>query len=204
VCCGTADERIAREPDLIGPPMLPGVGIRICDEEGADVEAGGTGEIWFRHEPSQMIEYYREPEVTRETVVDGWVRTGDLGVLVDGELRFRGRLKNVIKRSGETIGGDEIERALLEHPGVRECAVAAVPDDIRTEEVGAVVVLGEEAIDARDLARYCSDRLADWKVPRYWVLRTAQLPRLANEKIDVQRVKALLADPSGRCDLTGR
>jgi crotonobetaine/carnitine-CoA ligase len=186
-CTGTRPgehRTLGLPPDCIGTPMI-GVEAGIFDERGAQLPAGATGELRLRHRHI-MLGYLDDPGATAATVVEGWVRSGDAGMMDgDGRLHFRGRLKNVIKRSGENIGAEEVEAVLGEHPAVAEALVFGVPDPIRTEEVGAIVVrrpgarLAPEPLRAR-----AAGRLARWKVPRYVWLVDEPLPRLGNGKID--------------------
>jgi len=158
------------------------------------------GELCLRH-PQVMIGYLKDPEATAATLVDGWVRSGDRG-FVDhtGRAYFAGRYKAMIKRSGENVSAEEVEAALLEHPDVAECAVVAVPDPIRAEEVGAVVVRRAGTEGQPDALRAaCGERLVRWKVPRYFVVRDEPLPRLANGKIDRVGAAALI-DPAEAWD----
>ncbi len=158
------------------------------------------GELCLRH-PQVMIGYLKDPEATAATLVDGWVRSGDRGFIDHtGRAYFAGRYKAMIKRSGENVSAEEVEAALLEHPDVAECAVVAVPDPIRAEEVGAVVVrrVGTEA-QPDALRAACGERLVRWKVPRYFVVRDEPLPRLGNGKIDRVGTAALI-DPAEAWD----
>src|SRR5439155_15012385 len=116
----------------------------------------------------------------------GWIRSGDRG-FVDrrGHVFFQGRVKNVIKRSGENVSAEEVEAAIEELAEVAECCVFAVPDRIRTEEVAAVVYARPGAVvDPAALRETCGVRLARWKLPRYVAVRKDPLPRLPNGKID--------------------
>ena len=171
---GTSPGRRPERPGDVGRGMH-GVDLAIVD-----------GEIRLRHR-HRMLEYLDDPVATAATVTpDGWVRSGDSGDLsADGALAFEGRIKNMIKRSGENISPEEIENALADHPGVREALVLGVPDALRTEEVAAVVVLGP-GVDARapELAQFLAGRLAQFKLPRYVALRREALPRLAAGKVD--------------------
>jgi crotonobetaine/carnitine-CoA ligase len=126
---------------LIGRPLPADAQLEVRRADGSTAAAGETGEIWFWH-PHVMLGYDGDPQATATVLVDGWVRTGDLGHLDrDGWVYFDGRLKNIIKRSGENISAEEVESALRAHPAVRDCLVLGVPDPIRTEEALALVVL---------------------------------------------------------------
>lgn len=184
---------------FVGTPLLGG-DLRIVDEGLQEVPVGEIGEILYRHPKAQMLEYFRAPEATDAVLQDGWVRTGDLGRLGADGLYFVGRQKNVIKRSGETIFGEEVEAAIEEHPAILECAVAAVPDHIRTEEVGVVVVCRGTPPSIVDLCAWAGELVASWKVPRYWIVSQEPLPRLENSKIDLSRIKDMLANADARCD----
>ena len=164
---------------------MEGSEVAVFDEEFRRLGPGEVGEICLRH-ARVMQGYLKAPEATARTLRDGWIRSGDRGV-VDGHGRafFAGRYKNVIKRSGENISAEEVELALLEHPDVSECAVFGVADPIRAEEVAAVVVLRRDTVLAPgELRDSCSSRLVRWKLPRYVLVREEPLPRLGNGKID--------------------
>ncbi len=179
---------------------MRGVDVRVVDDGMRPVPPGAVGEICLRHR-HVMIGYLKNPEATGSTLVDGWVRSGDLGFLdEEGALHFAGRLKNVIKRGGENISAEEVEAALEEHPDVVEALVVGVPDRLRTEEVGAIVVVRAGADPAPPaLLEGLADRLARWKLPRFVVVTADPLPRLGNGKID--RVGArLLLDPERAWD----
>lgn len=164
---------------------MRGAEIGIFDEDFRRLPPGEPGEICLRHR-HVLLGYLKAPEDTARTLVDGWVRSGDRGVIDESDrVFFVGRFKNMIKRSGENISAEEVELALTEHPDVSECAVFGVPDRIRVEEVAAVVVARHGAsIDVAQLRAACQDKLVRWKLPRYVVLQEEPLPRLANGKID--------------------
>lgn len=171
-------------------PAMDGVQLDVRDEQGIPVPAGTEGELWSRNEHG-MLEYLDDEEATHASIVDGWLRTGDRAMLDErGWLFYRGRVKNMIKRSGENISPLEIETVLDGHESVEESLVIGIPDELRSEEVVALVALRDGAELAPDeLSAYASERLARWKLPRYIALRDASLPRLPNGKID--RVAAL-------------
>lgn len=167
----------------VGIPM-DGVEVGIFDETGKRLAPGQVGEIWLRHE-YVMFEYLDDPAATAATLQDGWVRSGDRGRLtLDDELFYLGRIKNMIKRSGENISPEEVEISLHNVPGVQECVVFGVPDRIRTEEVAALVVSDDDGLDEQKLMSAIAEELAVWKLPRYVLLRATRLPRLPNGKIN--------------------
>jgi acyl-CoA synthetase (AMP-forming)/AMP-acid ligase II len=138
-----------------------------------------------------MLGYLKDPEATAQTLVDGWVRSGDNGVLDEaGRLFFVGRIKNVIKRSGENVSAEEVEDVLAALEEVAECTVFGVADELRTEEVAAVVVPSGGAVpDPGRLREACAGRLARWKLPRYLLISPQPLPRLPNGKLDRVRLR---------------
>lgn len=188
-------------PKLIGPALPAGAELKVVDpESGRRLAPGELGELCYRH-PHAMLEYFDDPANTAATLRDGWVHSGDLGALdQDGNAYFHGRLKNVIKRAGENIAGEEVEFTVMEHPAVEECVVVGVEDPIYTEEVHATAVVRAGArLTEAEVADWCAERLAGWKVPRYVALRHEPFPRLANGKTDRRAVRAT-ADPATAWD----
>lgn len=166
----------------VGHPMR-GVEIGIFDEHFQRLGTGQVGEIALRHE-QVMLGYLDDPEATAATLVDGWVRSGDYGLMdEEGRLFFQGRLKNMIKRSGENVSAEEVENILSEHPDVVECLVFGVPDRIRTEEVVAVVVT-RTAVQPEAIMEFAGRKLSRLKLPRYLTVTQEPLARLGNGKID--------------------
>ncbi|WP_189818953.1 long-chain-fatty-acid--CoA ligase [Streptomyces olivaceoviridis] len=183
VCLPPADH--LRDTALLqaaGRPY-PGVGLRIVDDDGAELPAGEVGEVCVRS-PAQMVEYWRAPDATDETVVDGWVRTGDAGYLDgDGYLYISDRFKDMIIRAGENIFPAEIEGALAAHPAVADCAVVGIPDERWGEAVLAFVVPGAGAAPSpRELRTFLRERIADYKVPTAFRV-VEDLPRSAIGKV---------------------
>jgi crotonobetaine/carnitine-CoA ligase len=167
--------------------------VQITDADGRVVPAGVTGEIALAG-AGMMDGYFDDPEATARVMRDGWFRTGDLGRMDDaGRVYYAGRLKDMIRRSGENVAAREVEEVLLTHPALQLAAVIPVPDDIRGEEIKAYYVTGgDDAVEPRELARYCGERLAAFKVPRYWQA-ASDLPRTDSERV----VKAQLAELAG-------
>lgn len=159
--------------------------IAAFDTTGWRLSAGEIGELRVKHR-HHMIEYLNLPELTSETVVDGWVCTGDLGTVADdGAVRYTGRLKNMIKRSGENISPPEIEAVINEHPAVSECIVFGVDDALRKEEVVLVACVRQGAVcSPAELFSFAETRMARSKLPRYIRLMPGELPRLAVGKLD--------------------
>ncbi|WP_191245952.1 ATP-dependent acyl-CoA ligase [Amycolatopsis deserti] len=161
----------------------------IADEEGKPVPRGSAGELLIRG-VGLMHGYHDDPEATAHAFRDGWFHTGDLATMdAAGRIHYVGRTKDMIRRSGENISADEVERALLQHPAVELAAVIAVPDDLRGEEVKAFIVPAADTTPD-ELAEFCATQLAYFKVPRYWSL-TADLPRTPSERIAKGKLAAL-------------
>src|SRR5258708_25892109 len=100
----------------------------------------------------------------------------------DGRVYCAGRLKDMIRRSGEKVAAGEVEEVLLTDPGIRLAAVTGVPDELRGEEVTAYYVAESDAVTPAALAAYCAERLAAFKVPRFWQA-AADLPRTDSERV---------------------
>jgi long-chain acyl-CoA synthetase len=175
--------------DLVHHPLSTGRGtpilqVEVRDEDGNALPPGGVGEIWFGG-PHLIRGYWNRPDATAETIVDGWLRTGDLGRIdEEGFVYVQDRLKDIILRGGENVYCGEVESALYEHPGVHEAAVFGVPHERLGEEVAAAVVPKPgAAVTADDLATFVRGRLAGFKVPSRWLLADAPLPRNAAGKV---------------------
>ncbi|MGI8688989.1 MAG: class I adenylate-forming enzyme family protein [Thermomicrobiales bacterium] len=159
----------------IGRPY-PGVTVRLVDEEGADVADGAIGELIVRS-PGMMHGYLDSPAATARTLRDGWLWTGDLAHRdAHGFYFLEGRRALRINVGGHKVAPEEVEAVLEQHPSVREAAVVGAVDAVRGEVVRAVIVSRGEPPSARELRRFCHERLAGYKVPRYWEFRD-DLPR---------------------------
>ena len=134
-----------------------------------------------------MIGYHRRPEATADVLVDGWLRTGDVGARGPrGEVWLRGRVKELIKSGGENVFAGEVEQALLQHPAVSEAAVLGWASDEWDEEVRAIVVLRPDSavVDETVLRAHCRDHVAGYKVPkRIAVVADGEVPVSPTGKI---------------------
>jgi crotonobetaine/carnitine-CoA ligase len=156
--------------------------VMIADEAGKPLPRGETGELLIRG-IGLMHGYHEDPEATAKAFTGGWFHTGDLASMdAEGRVYYVGRTKDMIRRSGENVSADEVERALMLHPDIRLAAVIAVPDDLRGEEIKAYVVLGEENSPPEELAEFCARKLAYFKVPRYWAV-VESLPMTPSERV---------------------
>jgi acyl-CoA synthetase (AMP-forming)/AMP-acid ligase II len=190
-CCTTINPFTG--PRKIGSVGLPtrAQEVKIVDEAGETVPDGGAGEVCFRG-PNMMHGYYNRPDANAETMRDGWLHTGDVGYRdADGYFFLVDRTKDMIIRGGENIYPREIEDVLLEHESVKEAAVVGRPDEVRGEEVHAVVALVSGA-DTEVLEAHCRERLAAFKVPSSWEV-VEELPKTSTGKIDKKPLREKLA-----------
>ena len=149
-----------------------------------------TGELLARG-PNVMTAYWQRADETATTVVDGWLRTGDIvRVDTDGRVHIVDRAKDIINRGGENVSSVEVEAALASAPGVAEAAVIAVPDDVMGEKVGAVLV-GMDGVepDTDAVLAHCRERLADFKIPQFVSVIEGPLPRNAGGKLLKARLR---------------
>ena len=172
---------------------------RIVDEQDADVAAGEPGELLVRakgDEPRKgfFSGYYKDEAATEEGWRGGWWRTGDVvREGEDGSLFFVDRRKNVIRRSGENIAAVEVEAVLLQSPAVDNCAVCAVPDEIRGDEVFAFIVAPDGAADARAIFDHCMAHLTYFKAPGY-IAFVETLPLTASQKVSRGEIKQMACE----------
>src|SRR3954453_13507964 len=164
--------------------VMPIMRIEIRDPDGREVPVGQRGEIWFNG-PMVIRGYWHKPEATAETIVDGWLRSGDVGRVDDeGFYYVEDRLKDMILRGGENVYCAEVEAALYEHPDVHEAAVFGVPDERLGEEVAAAVLpRAGPRLPVPDLQHHVGERLAPFKVPTRIAIFDSPLPRNAAGKI---------------------
>ena len=168
------------------------VEVAICDEAGAPLPAGQVGEIVVRGD-AVMPGYWNNPEASARTIVDGWLRTGDMGCLdADGFLTLKDRSKDMIISGGTNIYPREVEEALLLHPMVREVSVVGRPHPDWGEDVVAFVVADAE-MDSAALDAHCLDHIARFKRPKaYFALR--ELPKNNYGKVLKTELRKMLED----------
>ncbi|GAA4002237.1 3-((3aS,4S,7aS)-7a-methyl-1,5-dioxo-octahydro-1H- inden-4-yl)propanoate--CoA ligase FadD3 [Comamonas faecalis] len=173
---------------------LPGTEVRCADEDGRDVPTGQPGEVLLRGY-HVMQGYFQDEEATRKTIdADGWLHTGDVGVLDErGYLRITDRLKDMFIVGGFNCYPAEIERLLADHPDIAQVAVVGVPDE-RMGEVGCACVItrGGKSLPAADLIAWSRTHMANYKVPRH-VLQLDAFPMNASNKVDKRQLQKLAA-----------
>jgi fatty-acyl-CoA synthase len=163
--------------------IQPHLEAKVVDAAGRMVRVGVTGELWTKGY-SVMLGYWDDEARTRESIVDGWMRTGDLATL-DGEgyCNIVGRLKDMLIRGGENIYPREIEEFLFRNPKIQSVQVFGVPDAKYGEEVCAWIVLRPgERMTEEEVRECCRDQIAHYKVPRY-VRFVDEMPMTATGKV---------------------
>jgi len=160
-------------------PMI----VEVRDENLKPVPTGQSGEIWF-FGPMLIRGYWNRPDATAETIVDGWLRSGDLGRLdADGYVYVEDRVKDMILRAGDNVYGAEVESAIYEHPAVHEAAVFGVPHERLGEEVGvAILPNAGMTLTPEELWAFLDAKIAKYKIPTQVVIMTEPLPRNAAGK----------------------
>ena len=155
-----------RKPGSIGIP-IEGVEMKVVDDDGNDVAQGEVGEIVIRGH-NVMKGYWNKPDETGDTLVDGWLYTGDMAKIdEDGYFFIVDRKKDLIIRGGYNVYPREIEEVLYEHPAVREAAVVGLKDDKLGEEIGAAIALKDgEDVSAQELRDFVKEQVAAYKYPR--------------------------------------
>ena len=168
-------------------PAVPGVSLRIIDDDEHTLPPRAVGEILIES-PHRMSEYFRDPEQTASALRDGWFYTGDLGYLdEDGWLYFVDRKRDVIRRGGENVSSVLVEKTLREHPAVAEAAVIGIPDPVLGQEIKAFVVpSGPLTLD--ELRAFAEERLAKFQVPRLWELRDS-LPKTPTQRVEKYKLR---------------
>ena len=174
----------------VGQPV-PAVEIEIVDEAGVEVPRNQTGEVRVRGAIT-MLGYWNDPEQTAETLKDGWVHTGDGGVMDDdGFIYIVDRVKDMIITGGENVFSAEVENAIMQFPGLAECAVIGIPDEKWGEAVHAIVVPRDgETPEPEALIAHCGSLIAAYKCPRSVVVRTEALPKSGAGKIQKFELRA--------------
>jgi long-chain acyl-CoA synthetase len=158
--------------------VTPIMRIAVRDPDGNEVPTGQRGEIWFEG-PMLIRGYWNKPEATAETIVDGWLRSGDIGrVDEEGFVYVEDRLKDMILRGGENVYCAEVESAIYQHPAIHEAAVFGIPDERLGEEVAVTIHLVEGAtLTADDLRAFLRKKIAAFMIPSRVVFVDEPLPR---------------------------
>ncbi|WP_066633241.1 class I adenylate-forming enzyme family protein [Labilibacter marinus] len=146
---------------------IPGVELMVVNNEGEKIKSGEVGEIIAKGE-NVMLGYYKDDKTTSETIKDGWLYTGDLATIDgDGFIYHSARKKEIIKVGGKRVSPKEIEEVIVSMPGVIDCTISAVEDEILGEAIKAVLVRNESerGLGSHEVREFCSTKLANHKIP---------------------------------------
>ncbi|MBT8212117.1 MAG: long-chain fatty acid--CoA ligase [Acidimicrobiia bacterium] len=176
-------DKVRDKPDSVGFPLMH-IDMKIVDPEGTAVGPTEAGELLIRG-PHITPGYWNRPDATAETIVDGWLHTGDLATRdPDGFFEIIGRSKDMFISGGENVYPAEVESVMLEYPGVAEAALVGIPDDKWGEVGRAFLVLDTETeLDTTAFVDWLEERMAKYKLPRS-VAVIDELPKTAIGKID--------------------
>ena len=182
----------------VGQPVVS-VEVEIVDENEDEVARGSVGEVRVRG-ANTMHGYWRKPEQTAATLRDGWVYTGDGGYMdEDGFVYIVDRVKDMVITGGENVFSAEVENAIMQFPGLAECAVIGIPDDKWGEAVHAIVVPREgESPDPDAVIEHCRGLIAGYKCPRSVDIRQDALPKSGAGKIQKFELRAPFWDGRDR------
>jgi len=183
-----------RKPGSIGKSLSENIELRIVDDKGSDLTAGGIGELLVRG-PNVMQGYLKQEEASAETIKDGWLYTGDMARFdKEGYVFIEGRKKEMVNVRGLNVYPREIEEVLYQNNKIKEAAVIGIEDSHKGEVPKAFVVLkdGEKATE-HEVIHYLRERLAGYKIPKYVEFRNA-LPKNTTGKI----LKRVLVDEEKR------
>jgi fatty-acyl-CoA synthase len=186
-------ELIAESP---GPPLAVGNEVKIVDPNNRIVPVGVAGEICHRG-PTNFLAYYKEPELTA-AVVDraGWFHSGDLGTMdEEGNIRLKGRIKDMIIRGGENLYPTEIEGILYTYPKVKECQVVGYPDARLGEKTVACIIPKNagEVVTREEVYEFMKDKTARFKIPDL-VITMEDYPRTASGKVQKFKLREMAAN----------
>ena len=157
--------------------------LKIVDDEGNELPPGEPGELLIRG-PQVMAGYWQRPEATAETfTADGWLKSGDIGVIdEDGFLKLVDRKKDMILVSGFNVYPNDVEDAVMRHPGIRECVAVGIPDERKGEAIKLYVSLHDQNLTEADIIAHCREQLTGYKVPSFIEIRD-DLPKSSVGKL---------------------
>lgn len=174
---------------------LPHCDVEVVDEQLKVVANGNVGQVRVRGS-NAMLGYWKLPELTASTIVDGWVLTGDAGYMDDeGYLFLVDRVKDMIVSGGENVYSVEVENAIMEHAAIVQCAVIGIPDPIWVEAVHAIVVCPPDSgLSEREIIAHCRSLIAGYKCPRSVDIRSEPLPLSGAGKVLKRELRSAILD----------
>ncbi|CAB3964804.1 MULTISPECIES: AMP-binding protein [Burkholderia] len=192
----STDDPLEKRTTTVGR-VQPHLEVKIVDPDGRIVPVGATGELCTKGY-SVMLGYWDDEAKTQETIVDGWMHTGDLATLdADGYCNIVGRLKDMVIRGGENIYPREIEEFLFRHPKIQSVQVFGVPDAKYGEELCAWIVLrADEQMSEDDVRGFCQGQIAHYKIPRY-IRFVDELPMTVTGKVQKFVMRQQMIDAWG-------
>ena len=164
---------------------IPGVELKVVDDQGISVKPGDTGEILAKGR-NVMLGYFEDQISTNDTIKDGWLYTGDLATIdEDGYIYIVARKKEIIKIGGKRVSPKEIEEVIVTMKGVIDCTVEAIYDELLGEAIKVTVVVNGigKKITSDDLKQFCGDKLSSYKVPKYVIFKESIELSLSGKKI---------------------
>jgi acyl-CoA synthetase (AMP-forming)/AMP-acid ligase II len=172
--------------------------VRVCDPDGKRLLIGERGELCFRS-PQVALGYWKNPEATATSFIDGWFHSGDLGYVDDeGYVYVVDRIKDVVIRGGENVYCAEVESTILEFPGIANVAVVGVPDEILGERVCAVIAPQSGATpSAKEIKAFTATRLAAFKCPDFYLI-VDEIPQTATGKHAKNLIRELLIEQADK------
>ena len=185
------------------PKQIRGIGFvnkaKIVDENDKEVAPGVVGEIKLKN-PVMMKGYFKDAELTYKVISDGWLSTGDYAWKdEDGYFYFADRKKDVIRRRGENVSSLEVENVINAHPKVFESAVIGIPSELYDDEIKAYVIIKpNENLDPIEIIKWCRDRLAYFKVPRFIEFRS-ELPKTPTHRVQKYILRKEKKNPTKDC-----
>jgi long-chain acyl-CoA synthetase len=173
---------------------IPGTEIKVIDQQGVEQPVDGVGELCVRG-PQVMAGYWQREDQTAETIIDGWLHTGDIVTVDDqGYIKIVDRLKDMIIVSGFNVYPNELEQTLTAHPGVSQCAAIGVADTKAGEVVKMFVVRSDSELTATEVIDFCKQNMAGYKVPKFVEFRD-ELPMTNVGKVLRKDLKAQEKSP---------
>jgi len=183
-----------RFPDSTGKSFFH-TEVKIMDDDGQECARGEAGEVWVKGRHI-MREYWNRPDATAETIVDGWLRTGDVATMnAEGFVSIQDRIKDMIISGGENVYPAEIEGVLAQHPGIVEAAVIGQESAKWGESPLAIVVKSDDTLTEADVIEFCRGKLAGYKQPKAAVF-VDEIPRNPSGKILKRVLREQFPDPA--------